>query len=86
MVILERVEKAEAGFSRSLTENVDTTTSSGCAIVKERTNAGLKEARNQGRIGGRKLKITPAQSQEIIEAITIGRKTEAEKARLFNVD
>ena len=55
-------------------------------MIKERTNAGLKEARKQGRVGGRKLKITPAQSQEIIESITIGRKTEAEMARLFDVD
>lgn len=99
LVILERVEKAEAGF-RSLTENVDTTTSSGRAMmqmlgvfaeferamIKERTDAGLKEARKQGRVGGRKPKITPAQSQEIIESITIGRKTEAEMARLFDVD
>lgn len=100
IVILEKVEKAKAGF-KSLTENiVDTTTPSGRALmqmlgvfaeferamIKERTNAGIKEARKQGRIGGRKLKITPAQSQEIIESITIGRKTEAEMARLFAVD
>lgn len=99
LVILEKVEKAEAGFC-SLTENVDTTTSSGRAMmqmlgvfaeferamIKERTDAGLKEARKQGRVGGRKPKITPAQSKEIIESITIGRKTEAEMARLFEVD
>lgn len=99
LVILEKVEQAKAGFC-SLTENVDTTTSSGRAMmqmlgvfaeferamVKERTNAGLKEARKQGRVGGRKPKIDKDQSREIIESITSGRKTEAEMARLFNVD
>lgn len=99
LVILERLEKAEAGF-RSLTENVDTTTSSGRALmqmlgvfaeferamIKERTKAGLQEARKQGRVGGRKPKLNPVQTQEIIEAVTVGRKTEAEMARLFDID
>jgi DNA invertase Pin-like site-specific DNA recombinase len=99
LVILDRLEKSEAGF-RSLTENVDTTTSSGRALmqmlgvfaeferamIKERTKAGLQEARKQGRVGGRKPKLNPVQTQEIIEAVTVGRKTEAEMARLFDID
>lgn len=48
--------------------------------------AGLKEARKQGRVGGRKSKTDKDQAQEIIEAITIGRKTEADMARLYKVD
>ncbi len=96
--ILEKIEKIGAGF-RSLTEAVDTTTPSGRALmqmngvfaeferalIKERTKAGLLEARRQGRVGGRKPKINHTQRQEIIEAVTSGRKTEAEMARLFHV-
>jgi len=98
LAILEKIEKVGAGF-RSLTEAIDTTTPSGRAMmqmigsfaeferamVRERTSAGLQAARRQGRIGGRKPKITPTQKQEIVEAITTGRKTEADMARLFKV-
>src|SRR3546814_17841932 len=64
LLILDRVEKAGAGF-RSLTENIDSTTASGRmmmqmlgsfaeferAMVRERTQAGLRSARAQGQIG-----------------------------------
>ena len=81
LTIMERVEKAGAGF-RSLTEAIDTTTPAGRmtmqlvatfaeferAILKERTQAGLKAAREAGRIGGRRRKLKPEQEQEIILA------------------
>jgi DNA invertase Pin-like site-specific DNA recombinase len=62
------------GF-KSLTENIDTTSSGGKLvfhffgalaefereIIRERTNAGLQSARERGRKGGPKHKLTPQQ-------------------------
>ena len=73
LFILDKVEKAGAGF-RSLTENIDSTTASGRmmmqmlgafaeferAMVRERTQAGLRSARAQGRHGGRQPKLSPS--------------------------
>src|SRR3546814_19264671 len=67
--IMERIELAGAGL-RSLTEAIDTTTAAGRmmmqmvrsfaeferAMNRERTNVGLAQAREQRRIGGRRLK------------------------------
>jgi DNA invertase Pin-like site-specific DNA recombinase len=64
------------GF-KSLTENIDTTTSGGKLIfhifgalaefernlISERTTAGLTAARERGRIGGRPKALTPRQIQ-----------------------
>jgi DNA invertase Pin-like site-specific DNA recombinase len=51
-------------------------------MIRERTRAGLHEARAQGRVPGRKPKITSEQKKEIVEAVSSGRKTPAEIARL----
>ncbi|EJU11793.1 resolvase domain-containing protein [Sphingomonas sp. LH128] len=97
LLILDRVEKAGAGF-RSLTENIDSTTASGRmmmqmlgsfaeferAMVRERTQAGLRSARAQGRSGGRQPKLSPHQQAEVITMLTAGRST-ADIARLFRV-
>jgi DNA invertase Pin-like site-specific DNA recombinase len=96
--ILEKIEGASAGF-RSLTEAIDTTTPAGRmmmqmvgsfaeferAMIRERTSAGLAEARSEGRVGGRRPKLTPAQSAEIAETVLSGRKTSAQMARLFKI-
>src|SRR4051794_36267905 len=72
LTIMERLGEAGAGF-RSLTEAIDTTTPAGRmmmqmvgafaqferAMLKERTKAGLDAAREEGRIGGRRPKLTP---------------------------
>jgi DNA invertase Pin-like site-specific DNA recombinase len=64
------------GF-KSVTESIDTTTSGGKLIfhifgalaefereiIRERTNAGLSAARQRGRKGGRRTKLTPKQLQ-----------------------
>ncbi|AIB15723.1 resolvase (plasmid) [Azospirillum argentinense] len=98
LLILERIELAQAGF-RSLTEAVDTTGPAGRmmmqmlgafaeferAMIRERTRAGLEAAKNQGRRGGRRPKLTTAQCREIIEMVTSGRKSAAEVSRLFGV-
>ena len=54
-------------------------------MIRERTRAGLREARAKGRIPGRKPKITAEQQKEIVEAVSSGRKTSAEIARLFKI-
>jgi DNA invertase Pin-like site-specific DNA recombinase len=96
--LLERIEAAGAGF-RSLTESIDTTTPAGRmlmqmlgsfaeyerAMVKERTTAGLAAARAEGRVGGRRPKLTPAQRADIAENVLSGRRTAAQMARLYAV-
>jgi DNA invertase Pin-like site-specific DNA recombinase len=95
LLILERIGGAGAGF-RSLTEAIDTTVPAGRMMmqmlgafaeyeremVKERTQAGLKAARAQGRHGGRRPKFTQAQRAEILSMLAVGRSA-AEVARLF---
>ena len=97
LLILERIGAAGAGF-RSLTEAIDTTVPAGRMMmqmigafaeyeremVKERTQAGLKAARAQGRHGGRRPKFTQAQRAEILSMLAAGRPA-AEVARLFQV-
>ena len=96
--LLEKVQTAGAGF-RSLTEAIDTTTPAGRmmmqmvgsfaeferAMIKERTGAGLAAARAEGRVGGRRPKLTLAQRADVAENVTSGRKTAAQMARLYKV-
>jgi DNA invertase Pin-like site-specific DNA recombinase len=98
LLILEKIEKAGAGF-RSLTERVDTTGPAGRmlmqllgafaeferAMIRERTRAGLDAARVEGRKGGRQSKLSRAQRKEVAEAVLSGRKTAAQMARMFEV-
>jgi DNA invertase Pin-like site-specific DNA recombinase len=96
--ILDRIESTKATFV-SLTENFDTSTPAGRAmmqmvgvfaefergLIRERTKAGLQAARAQGRIGGRPPKLDARQKREITQAVRSGRKTAADMARLFKV-
>ncbi len=96
--IMERLAEAKAGF-RSLTEAIDTTTPAGRmmmqmvgafaeferAMLKERTKAGLESARNEGRIGGRRPKLSLEQRAELVRLVGSGEKTAADAARLFKV-
>jgi DNA invertase Pin-like site-specific DNA recombinase len=95
---MERLTEAKAGF-RSLTEAIDTTTAAGRmmmqmvgafaeferAMLRERTRAGLEAARREGRIGGRRPKLTVQQQAEIRRMVSRGDKTAADAARLFGV-
>src|SRR5208337_4498345 len=54
-------------------------------MIRERTRAGIREAQTQGRVPGRKPKITAEQRKEIVDAVSSGRKTAAEMARLFKI-
>jgi DNA invertase Pin-like site-specific DNA recombinase len=70
------LDERGVGF-KSLTENIDTTTSEGKLvfhifgalaefereIIRERTQAGLQSARSRGKIGGRPKALTPKEVQ-----------------------
>jgi DNA invertase Pin-like site-specific DNA recombinase len=55
------------------------------ATIRERTSAGLAQARAEGRVGGRRRKLTAKQRAEIAESVLSGRKSAAEMARLYDV-
>jgi DNA invertase Pin-like site-specific DNA recombinase len=96
--LMDKIASAGAGF-RSLTEAIDTTTAAGRvmmqmvgsfaeferAMIRERTTAGLAQARAEGRIGGRRRKLDPKNRREIAESVLSGRKSGAEMARLYDV-
>jgi DNA invertase Pin-like site-specific DNA recombinase len=98
LTFMDKINQAGAGF-RSLTEVIDTTSPGGRmmmqivgtfaeferAMLRERTRNGLDAARKQGRVGGRRPKLTSQQQKEIIHFVTSGQKTAADAARLFNV-
>jgi DNA invertase Pin-like site-specific DNA recombinase len=98
LTLMERLGAAGEGF-RSLTEAIDTTTPAGRmmmqmvgafaeferAMLRERTKAGLDAAREEGRIGGRRPKLSAQQQAEIRKMITRGDKTAADAGRLFKV-
>ena len=98
LTLIEQIDASGAGF-RSLTEAIDTTTPAGRmmmqmvgsfaeferSMIRERTKAGLEEARRQGRFGGRRPKLTQQQEQAIVQMVTSEQKSGAEAARLFNV-
>src|ERR1700674_2469760 len=85
LMIMDRLGEVSVGF-RSLTEAIDTTTPAGRmmmqmvaafaeferAMLRERTKAGLDAARREGRVGGRRLKLTPQQPAEIIRMVSKG--------------
>ena len=54
-------------------------------MVKERTAAGLAAARAEGRVGGRRPKLTVQQRADIAENVLSGRRTAAAMARLYAV-
>jgi DNA invertase Pin-like site-specific DNA recombinase len=55
------------------------------AMIRERTSAGLAQARAEGRVGGRRPKLNPKQRSEIADSVLSGRKSAAEMARIFGV-
>ena len=55
------------------------------AMIRERTSAGLAQARAEGRVGGRRPKLNPKQRSEIADSVISGRKSAAEMARIFGV-
>ena len=55
------------------------------AMLREGTKAGLDSARREGRIGGRRPKLSPQQQAEIRRMVSRGDKTVADAARLFRI-
>jgi DNA invertase Pin-like site-specific DNA recombinase len=55
------------------------------AMLRERTKAGLDAARQDGRIGGRRPKLSAQQQSEIRKMVNKGEKSAADAARLFGV-
>lgn len=55
------------------------------AMIRERTRAGLQSARQQGRIGGRKVKLNAEQCREIVAKVNAGQWSKSDAARLFSV-
>ncbi|EEB1617046.1 helix-turn-helix domain-containing protein [Salmonella enterica subsp. enterica serovar Enteritidis] len=55
------------------------------AMLRERTKNGLAAAHQDGRVGGRRPKLTPQQQKEIVLLVTSGQKTVADVARIFRV-
>ena len=54
-------------------------------VCGKRTKAGLDAARQEGRVGGRRPKLSPQQQDEIRKMIAEGGRTAADVARLFKV-
>ena len=94
--LLEKVQLAGAGFL-SLTAEVETTTAAGRmmmqvvgafaeferAMLCEHTRNGLLAARQKGRIGGRRPKLTARQQQQVVRLVGSGERTAADAARLL---
>lgn len=55
------------------------------AMIRERTKAGLAAARAEGRVGGRRKKLSQAQRADVADNILSGRRTRAQMARLYRV-
>jgi DNA invertase Pin-like site-specific DNA recombinase len=98
LTLMERLATGHVGF-RSLTEAIDTTTAAGRmmmqmvgafaeferAMLRERTRAGLEQAKKDGRVGGRRPKLSDQQQAEIVRLVRKGEKTAADAARLFKI-
>jgi DNA invertase Pin-like site-specific DNA recombinase len=96
---VENMEARESGF-RSLTENIDTTTSSGRlvfhifaslaeferSIIRERTTAGLNAARARGRTGGRPRSLDASDLTAARALLADPEIPVAEIARRLNID
>ena len=86
--LIGELEERQLGF-RSLTEGIDTTSSSGRLVfhifaamaeferqlIRERTQAGLKAARARGRLGGRPTTITEHKLRVAREMLDGGQHT-----------
>jgi DNA invertase Pin-like site-specific DNA recombinase len=97
--ILKKVEVTGAAF-RSLGETFETESPAGrmmmnmigCfaqferEIIVDRINRGLAHARANGRIGGGRYKLSPADQQEAIRLIQVDKKSQGQVAHIYKVD
>lgn len=96
--IVHQLETRKIGF-QSLTESIDTTNAGGKLIfhifaalaefernlIRERTIAGLKAARARGRVGGRKAKLTVADTRKAAAMLLDPMVTKTEVAKHFGI-
>src|ERR687896_367344 len=95
---ITKLNNRKIGF-KSITENIDTTTSGGKLvfhifgalaeferdIIRERTNAGLQAARERGRLGGRPKALTP-KKLEMLQSLYADKRTSvADICKTFNI-
>jgi DNA invertase Pin-like site-specific DNA recombinase len=92
------LDEKKIGF-KSLTENIDTTTSGGKLIfhifsalaeferdiIRERTRAGLKAARKRGRTGGRPREITEKKIEQIKALYESNKSTVTDICKSFSI-
>jgi DNA invertase Pin-like site-specific DNA recombinase len=85
---------------KSLTESIDTSSPAGklvfhvfCAlaefdrsIIQEQTRAGLKAARERGRVGGRPYKLTPQQEDMVVNLLNDIKVKPLEICRTFSIN
>ncbi|MDQ0000458.1 recombinase family protein [Pseudarthrobacter sulfonivorans] len=90
LTIIDDLRARGIGF-KSLTDGIDTTTSTGRlmfsimgsfaeferSLIQERTNAGLKAARDRGKLGGRPTAVTPEMGDRIVELRGEGKNADA---------
>ena len=98
LIVMERIDRKQAGF-RSLNESIDTNSPGGRMMMRiiktfaeseremlrERTRVGLDSAREQGRVGGPRPKLTHHEQQQLANMVNSGDKSAADAARFFNV-
>lgn len=98
LLIIERIHLAGAGF-RSLTEQLDTTSAAGRmmmhmigafaeferGLIRERTRAGLAEAKRRGRKLGRPSALSANQKETALRLINQQHESPANVARLLKV-
>jgi len=96
--LVQRIGTAGAGL-RSLAEAIDTTTPVGQAaaqligglaafghrVARDRIGTGLAAARAEGRVGGRRPKLTAGLRATIADEVLSGRRSAAHMARLHQV-
>src|SRR3546814_20056490 len=92
---IDELASRDIGF-RSLTENIDTTTPGGMLVfnifgslaqferdlIRERTQAGLRAARERGSKGGRRPVVTPDKLRKARAHIAAGPNARAAAARI----
>ena len=93
--IITELEAKGVGF-RSITENIDTTTSGGRLVfhlfgalaqferdlIRERTRAGLQAAEERGRRGGRQVVVTPDKLAKARQHLAAGLNVREAAARV----
>lgn len=98
LITLDMIGRRCAGF-QSLTESIDTTTSSGRlmaqmigsfaeferSIIRERTIAGQQAAKKRGQLIGRRPKFNSMQTEEVLRMVSTGEKSMRTAAKLFGV-